>query len=171
MSDEFIFDAAPAEKGITLATKAGPRYYIVREASAGAAAAYRNCLIRGSKIGASGNPETMGDIHDAEPVLVASCTYEADRAPGDPPVYTLKLDANGKPIGVSKAAILTWNQKHVKALFEWIEQHSNLGQQASRGALLTQRAAIDAKLAKIEANGTPEEAAKNSPSAATTPSE
>ena len=173
MSSEFIFDIVPAEKPFVIRNaKTGQvKRYILREAGEGATAKYQARLTRGMKFDENGKPTSAGeDVHEAPALLVSLCTFVAEsqnpEAPDDD--TAIKMQGSGKdalPVGVGLETVKAWPHRVIKRLYEWLEEQSDIGQQETAGALLTQRAEIDRKLAALEANGTAEDRAKNSPSA------
>lgn len=92
------------------------KHYVLKKANGAAVAAFRNALLAGAKI--QGDKIVgMGNIADAEPVLVAACLREI--------VY----DSNGKKIqdlAVHPPTVLSWDYSIVQELFTEIKKISDL---------------------------------------------
>lgn len=73
---EFQFDfrdMAPQEAKVALP---GGKFYLLREASGGAVAKWRNVQLQNVTIGENGKPKSLGNMADLEAVLLGECLYE-----------------------------------------------------------------------------------------------
>ena len=66
----------PAEVDV----KIGGREYVLREASGDAACKYRNALLKATKLGPNGKPQSLDGVADSEPLLVSLCLFEKYRS-------------------------------------------------------------------------------------------
>lgn len=105
-------DLTPAQRDVTWKNKRGEvERHVVREASAAAAAAYRNATSRASRY-EDGKFVGLDGIADAEPLLVGLCVYRVDDKGG----------AATTPIGT--AAILALPDRVQSALYETVRDIS-----------------------------------------------
>ena len=87
----------------------GDKQYTLREATGDAACLYRNALLRCTKLGPQGKPETVQGMADVEPYLVSLCLF----------------DENDKPVKAS--VIRKWPARIQASLFTRIKEISDLG--------------------------------------------
>ncbi len=88
----------------------GDKKYTLREATGDAACLYRNAMLRCTKLGPEGKPETITGIADAEPYLVSLCLF----------------NEGNKPVPV--ATIRKWPARVQTALFDKAKEISELGE-------------------------------------------
>lgn len=95
--EEMVFDdVGLREVPVRLAGK----HYVLREANAAAARAFRNCWLKGTKLGPDGQPTEANSIADAELVLIHHCLF----------------DRSGRPVPMN--VIQNWSSRVTKALYE-----------------------------------------------------
>lgn len=109
-------DDKPAEMPVRYRGK----QYVIREASGAAAAAYRNCVFKSTKLGPDGKPERIEGLGDAEAVLVQGCLFEVlDRKEGGDPVTGV----------VALGFVKGMPNRVLKPLFDWVQEVSGLKEQ------------------------------------------
>lgn len=128
-------DLAPREEPVTIGTTS----YVLREASGGAVVAWRNFQIRAARFGGGGKLERVGDIADAEPLLVALCLFPVNDRGEAAKKHVSEDFVRGLPNRV------------VKVLFERAKEMSDLNEEEAESAeFLEKRIAADqAKLASL----------------------
>jgi hypothetical protein len=153
MSERMVFDSLePKEIPVTLAGKS----YVLREASEGAASARQSAISASMKFGPDGNPTgVVGNIGDADAVLLAHCLYEADED------GKIRLLPNGDPDPrylVPAQKIRGWLSRVTKPLIAKLKEISDLGESEKDTP-----ESIDEKImrlreqrVKLESEGTPE---------------
>ena len=103
MNDELdLADLAPRE--ITIKVKGVPKY-ILKEASADAAAKYRNATLKGASIDQVTKKVTPGEMANGEAIVVAACLFEI-------------WDENKSPRPVLLSTVLGWRCEAVSQLFD-----------------------------------------------------
>lgn len=109
MSDELdLEDLAPHE--ITIKVKGEPKY-ILKEASADAAAKYRNATLKGASMDQATGRILPGEMAGAEAIVVAACLYEI-------------WDVNKLPRPVLLSTVLGWRNSAVSQLFDKLKEIS-----------------------------------------------
>jgi hypothetical protein len=103
-------DLAPKE----IPVKGGGKNYVLREASAGAVVQYRNAVTRSIKM-KDGKPDSVGDLANAEPLLVSLCLFELKEVKGQI-----------IPIPVPETTIRSWGARAMKTLFDRIKEISDI---------------------------------------------
>ena len=118
--------------------------FVLCEASAGAAARYRNLITKGASLTSDGRVASLGHMHDAEPRLISDCLFYALKDSEGRP----RLDQLGRP--VPEETVRSWPQRLTSKLFEKIKEISpELEKADTEEALEKQIAALQAKLAKL----------------------
>lgn len=147
MEEELVFDSLePAVAPVKLAGKA----YVMVEASEAAAAKYRNFAARQVKYTPEGKLAGVGDVADAQALLVSLCLFEAE---GRVPV----------PVQIVRG----WPARVVGPLFEAAKRMGGIDQETEES--LGKRIAADqARLAELKARkGGAESEEGNSPGSGT----
>jgi hypothetical protein len=131
----FNFDLTPVETIVRLNDKE----YVLREASGGAAAAWRNAMLKATKLGPDGKPTQIDGLPEADYLLLSMCLFrKTDTDVGEVPVSL--LDVKRLPNRVSRP------------LIAWVKANSELeeaDEDETEEALLRRRDEIDAKLARL----------------------
>lgn len=148
MADLDFGDLAPREASVDLRDG---KSYVLKEASAGAAAAYRNAVTRGMRF-EGGKPAGIDSAADAEPLLVSLCLFEVQ---------------GEKRVPVPLQTVRAWPYRVQRKLFDWVKENSLLDDQETAESLEDRMAALRERLESLKANGGP---AKNSHAATTGPS-
>lgn len=150
MAKEFEFDFDDGSDDLSIVeipVKIKGKRYVLREAGEDAACRYRNALARCSQMGPEGNVQSIdGPIADVEPLLVSLCMFEQ-----------LPDGTGHRTKSISVAVVRSWPARHVKELFEKLQDISDMGE--DKESLQKQMIEIQKKLAKMSA----EELAKNEP--------
>lgn len=100
--------------------KVGEDEYELREASVGAAQAYRDAQLSGITLGANSKPVKIEGMASSESLLVASCIYKISRDPET-------KEITGRQV-VAEKTLKQWPTRIVKPMFEWIKEVSNLNE-------------------------------------------
>jgi len=115
VADELVFDdLEPVEVPVTI----GKRKYVLREASEGAAVKFRNVSMRGARMDTESKVVTLGEVAEAEPVLVAACLCPVDGT------GKVRYDPGGNPITCTLQQVLAMRPSTVKALFAKVKEIS-----------------------------------------------
>ena len=133
--------------------KIGGKPYVLKEASAGAAAQWRNALIGCTQLGPDGKPQSIKGVGDTEPLLVSLCLFESGEKGLIPvPIHIVR----GMPARVCKA------------LFEKVKAMSDLDEQGgeTEEALVEKMDRLRDQLEKAR-QGKAEDPLKNAPSGGT----
>lgn len=125
-------DLAP----IAVKYRIGGKQYVLREASADAAVQYRNAITRASRLTEDGKVATVEGLHDAEPLLVSLCLYQA------------KEDGTDTNVRVPIDTIRKWTNRIQRTLFDKIMEISDLNEQ-SEEALERRIAFLQKSLARV----------------------
>ncbi|MFA5056492.1 MAG: hypothetical protein WC485_00125 [Opitutaceae bacterium] len=126
---------------VELPVSIGDKKYVLREADGATACAYRNALMRCTKLGPDGKPLSMDGIADLEPLLVAGCLFTQ----------------TGEP--VAEEDVRKMSYRVLKPLYAKAKSISGLDGGNSRDELLAMRTNIDRQLAELDKA---EETEKNS---------
>lgn len=146
---------------IQVPVKLGNTWYILLEASGGAAVQYRNAVLRSQRMD-DGKLAGFDGLADAEPFAVSLCLYKAihegNQADGKP---KLKLprdkDDNPDPAHlVPEATIRGWNNRVQKVLFERLQEISELDDKGDEAGLVKQIDQLQKRLDRLR-----EDAPKN----------
>lgn len=137
MSDFDFDDLAPQEKAFPFRGKT----YVIKEPTAGDAAAYKAALAKGLKF-VDGKPAGTDGAGDAEVVLVARCLFERAEGRPDTPV-----PAN---------ALRGWPARVHARLFAWAEKAGGLGVEETEESLSGRLAETQERLDRLRSNGSPE---------------
>lgn len=116
MEEQEIFDFDGLEQQTKKVKFKGKRYE-VREASADAAAQFRNHGLRSARF-ADGKLLGMGDVANGQSLLVSLCLWEEVANPSDP------TQPGFRPVDIK--VVRAWPERVVKELFEWISKVSML---------------------------------------------
>lgn len=101
-TDEMVFDdLAPIEVPITI----GKKKYVLREALADACIKYRNAISKGSTHDRDSGKVIVGEIANAEPIVVAACLFQV-------------FDPNKPPRPVLMSEVLGFKGEVLKKLFD-----------------------------------------------------
>lgn len=147
--DRLVYDdLTPIEIPVSI----GKKSYTLREASAGAACRYRNFMLSCGKLGPDGKPISLGDMQDAEPLLVSLCLFESNE--------------DGKEIPVSLPAVRSWRHRIVSDLYRKAKEISGLDRPDTEDELVKQIDLLQKQLDELRA-GKAESVAKNWQSAMT----
>lgn len=145
----FVFESLePRQVDVTIEGRA----HLLKEASEAASVRWRNAQVGSARIGADGKINRIGDIADAEPLLLSDCLFEKSGEGVNPPL---------KPVPV--ATIRSWPSRVVKPLVEWVMRSSGLEERETKETLEKRLAEVQEKLASIKE----EEDAKKAPEATT----
>ena len=98
--------------------------YLLREASEGAAARYRNAMLKATKLGPDGKPISLDGMADAAPLLVSLCLFE---------VYEHQGVSKDRPVLLS--TVVSWPSRVVKPLFEKAKEISELDEDETEETL------------------------------------
>lgn len=131
---------APTEELVTI----GDTEYVLKEASAGAAAEHKDATFRAVKVNNQTNTSTFGGIADADLVLLSRSLFER-RSPPNKPETQLLVPV---PINTLKG----WANRVIEPLVEHLKLVSGMQQPEDIKSLYKQREVINAKIAKIEGN-------------------
>lgn len=113
----------------------GKDEYVLREASGEAATIYRNAMLKATKLGENGKPESLDGFADAEPLLVSLCLFKRE----------------GVGFGsVSVNVVKSWPSRVQKKLFERAKEISDLDETDDIDKLREQRAKVDKQIADAE---------------------
>jgi SpoU rRNA methylase family enzyme len=147
MSNSFDFaDLMPQAVPLTL----GGKRYVLREASAAAAARWRNAVLRSTKMD-NGKVVSVDGLADAEPLLVSLCVFE--------------VAADGVEKQVPLDTVRSWRASVVKALFEKAKAISELDEKDTKESLQEKVDRLRERMAELDADGG--DAAKNALGATT----
>jgi hypothetical protein len=125
--DELEFDIETKEVSI----KIGGKEHIVREATGAVAAAYRNSMLRGARLGPDGKSMHMEGGAEAEHVLVQGCLFDKSGRR-----YTL-------------ATIASWPNRVIKPIFKIAHEISDLKEADTEEGLERQLKDTQEKLDKM----------------------
>jgi hypothetical protein len=128
--EELEFDIAIKEVPV----KINDKEHIVREATGAVAAAYRNAMLKGARLGPDGKSMHMEGGAEAEHVLVQGCLYDKSGRR-----YTL-------------ATIASWPNRVIKPLFNIAHEISDLKEADTEDSLEKQRKDIQEKLDKMRSS-------------------
>lgn len=131
----FDFDLTPKEIPVSL----GGKSHALREASGGAAAAWRNAMLKATKLGPEGKPTSIDGLPEADYLLLSMCLFQ-------------KSDTDVGEVNVGLARVKSYPNRVSKPLIQWIKDNSELEEaddDETEEALLKQREEIDAKLERI----------------------
>lgn len=125
--EELEFDIAIKE----VAVKINGKEHVVREAVGTVAAAYRNAMLKGARLGEDGKSMRMESGAEAEHVLVQGCLF----------------DKSGRRYVL--ATIASWPNRVIKPLFKIAHEISDLKEADTEESLEKQRKDIEEKLDKL----------------------
>lgn len=103
------FDITRTVIPIKIKTKNGIDEYELKEATGDAACRWRNSILSKTKLGPEGKPQTIVDLADSEPVLVALCLYP-----------------KGSDKNINTALVRSWPARVQKALFAKAKEISDV---------------------------------------------
>ena len=109
MEEMNLGDPTPVEVCVTI----GSKRYVLCEPTGDADVKYRNALTRHAKLGPSGVAESIGEIADAEPILIANCLFEIQENDSGDIV---------KRTPVHVRTIRGWREPVQKALFDKLQK-------------------------------------------------
>jgi hypothetical protein len=130
--------------------------YVLREGTEGAVKARENVISAAMKFGPDGKPVgVVGNINDADTVLLANCLYEADEG------GRVRLMPSGDPDPrylVSAQKIRNWPARVVKPLVEKLKEITQLNEAETKDSLDEKIMELREQRAKLEAaaQGSPE---------------
>lgn len=131
MSEEIdLGDLEPAE----VRYRIGGQLYVLREATAGAVASWRNAQLKAARLGPDGKPVSMGDAADSEPLLVSLCLF--------------RLDDKGGAWPVDLKTVRSWKSRVQRPLFEKLVEISGLSREETPEGLEARMSELAEKLAK-----------------------
>lgn len=110
---ELVFSDLVAEFPVTI----GKKRYMLREASADAVVKFRNALTANAQLGQGGRVSRIGNIADAEPLLVSLCIvelYDHDTGKG--------VETKERPVPLS--VVRSWPNRILKPLFDKVKEIS-----------------------------------------------
>lgn len=137
-------DLAPKE----IPASIGGKKYILRQASEGAAVAYRNAALKAAKM-VDGKIVGMDGVANAEPLLVSMCIHPLDHNTGKP-----RLLPSGDPAPTPLATVMSWLPHVVTKLFATIKEISpGLEEKEDQKTLEKRFEDTCEKLAAIATNG------------------
>jgi hypothetical protein len=128
--EELEFDIGIKEVPV----KINGKEHLVREASGAVAAAYRNAMLRGARLGPDGKSMHMEGGAEAEHVLVQGCLF----------------DKSGRRYAL--ATIASWPNRVIKPLFNIAHEISDLKEADTEEALEKQLKGTQEKLDKLRAS-------------------
>ena len=138
---EMDFDADEDLRPKSIPVKHRGVKYVLIEAGADTAAKFRNASAKCGKRDADGNMSIGDGIGDVEPYLVSLCLCQTE------PDGSIKLNGQKKPVTVSLHIILSWQNRVVRPMFDWIKANSDLNEKAeTREELEKEAARIQKKL-------------------------
>lgn len=115
MADEMVFeDLEPVEVPVSIRG----RKYLLREADGAAAVKYRNANTRGARMDKDAKIVTLGEIAEAEPVLVAACLCPLDGT------GKVRYDPAGNPVTATVQLVLTFRAATIRELFRKVKEIS-----------------------------------------------
>ncbi len=136
--DDIIFtDLKPIEIRVTI----GDDKYVLVEASGAAACEWQNSLLRGTRLGPDGRPESLDGMADAEPKLVSLCLF---RILSDGPQI-------GGRVPVALTTIKGWPGRVQRLLYKKAREISQLDDEDTEESLTRRIAELQLKLDKIKA--------------------
>lgn len=138
---------------VSRSVKYKEKQYVLREASADAAAKYRNQGLRGARF-SEGKMVGMGDVADLQPYLVSLCLWELVGAAKEDSAETVSAarEKNGtveKPVDLK--VIRTWPERMVKEMFNWVKDVSMLDEEETEEVLNKRLQDTQKKLDEIKA--------------------
>lgn len=129
------------------------QYYVMQEASEGAAVAYRNNLMACAKglDPNTGKPTSVSGLASVEPLLVADCTFIG------------KMSDNGEDVEITSEKIKvenvhTWPSRVVASLYKWVHENSDLAEDSPeqrREALLKELEKLDKVISENKSKNLP----------------
>lgn len=131
----FEFDLTPVETTVKL----GGKDYVLREASGGAASAWRNAMLKATKLGPEGKPTSIDGLPEADYLLLSMCLFQ-------------KSDTDVGEVNVGLNKVKSYPHRVSKPLIQWIKDNSELEEaddDETEEALLKQREEIDGKLDRL----------------------
>lgn len=136
--DEMVWeDLAPCE----IPVRIGQKHYVLREASADAAAKFRSAASRAARFNEEGKLTHVEGLGETELVLVANCLA----FPDDANPKTAKVNRDGVPFLVGINHIRTWKEAIVKQLFDKAKEISPALEEKETIEAIEKRMAKDAK--------------------------
>ncbi len=139
-------DLEPVMVSVTLGKGDRKVNYLLREATAAAAVKYKNKQAAAMKFSGSGELQSVGDVGDADLLLVSMCLCETVQ--GKP--TELKIDKNGNACTVPVNTISRWKTSVYNALAERIKEISpGLEDTPTEEGILKQMAVLQRHLDKI----------------------
>lgn len=118
--EEFVYeDLAPVQ----IPVRYKQDRFVLREATPGGGAAYKNALARTARFDQGRNFVGVDNVAETELLLVSHCLYLAD-SNGD-----LKLTPQGHPINVPLGVIKSWNFPFVEQLAKRAKEISGLARE------------------------------------------
>lgn len=96
--------------------KIGSTWYVLMEASAGAATSFRNAAMKTMRVGADGKPVADMTLADSELALVSGCLAFSRNPNAESVDYA--TDANRNPQFVPSSVIRGWKSPVIKSLFK-----------------------------------------------------
>lgn len=137
-SDEFRFDdLTPRSKPATI----GGKRYILREASEGAAAKYRDALQEGTRVSQEGEA-FVGSNGGADTLLLSLCLFE---------LYDLRGEEKERSVVLSE--VHRWPARIVRPMVDWIKEVSGMTQTATAEGIQKEIAKLQLKLKRLEKDG------------------
>jgi hypothetical protein len=131
MSANESFDFSSLER-VNIPVTVGDQQYILKEASGGAAKAYRNALMACMVLGPEGKPIKLSGLASVEPLLVSLCL----------------VDSKGRP--VDQKTVESWPARIVKVLFEKAKEISGLTEEAEERSLLGKALALNSSPIELD---------------------
>lgn len=154
MVDQLNFDDLTLRE---MPVKIAGEAYILREASEGGCAQYRNANLKCVRFNDNGKPVAFDGTASTDALLVSLCLFK------------IKTDADGEKTGearVPEQVIRSWPDRIVKALAKQAKEISELNLEESLEDLQKQRDELDKRIEELQ-----KESLKNEPSDTTNSSE
>lgn len=144
MADEYDFDfdrqdLTPQQQTV----RYGGKTYVLREASEGAAIAFRDRSARGLSF-QDGKVARVDGIAEVQALLVSECLFKAD-ADGQ-----VLANGQGQPVrGATLQELKGWPSRFVRRLFDWVKAVSQLAEEETEESLARDIAALQGRLARL----------------------